>query len=476
MVFMNRKRGKNTVALVLGIVCMFGLISCGPSPANGDLTSGTQQSSLTTADTDVADTSTTETIYEDTEEAHMYNKFLTDGPDSDVVYLTGSTKKDPLSYQVGETITFHISLARGKTIQPCWKFAWTMVTEGGKTERGTADGSKGWFEVSTVLDRPGSVQLSVQAYDDNGNLYDTSYKGGAAANVEQITLAKEEPADFDAFWKEQVQKLDDIGLEVLKYELVKENASFYIYDVRLNAVGNMPVSGYLSIPKNATPGKCKAKLAFQGYSCTGAPMFYEKNTILFSVNIHGIENGRDDAYYQEMSNTVGAGFGFSVDRIGNRDTSDFLYLHLRNLQAVRFVKSFEEWNGEDLIVSGGSCGGMQALALGALDPDISLVSAWIPWLCDVGGYTDGRIKSTFAPDYVEAIGYFDVVSFAKRITCQVGISAGLGDHVIPLSGVLALTNSFVNAEVTGLVFQQHDTHGYVPPMTIDYVYVESDGK
>lgn len=130
-------------------------------------------------------------------------------------------------------------------------------------------------------------------------------------------------------------------------------------------------------------------------------MFFEKNTILFSVNIHGLENGQDTSYYQQMNQTVCNGFGFSSDRISYRDTSDYLYLHLRNLQAVRFIKTFEEWNGKDLIVSGGSCGAMQSIALAALDSDISQVSVWIPWLCDVGGYTAGRIKSTFAPNYVE---------------------------------------------------------------------------
>ncbi len=473
---MNLRCKKCLLALTVGILLPLGIMSCGSS-SKGETTSAESETAImSTETTDTTVAITTETIYEDTSEAHMYNKFLTDGPDSDAIYLTGSTKKDPLSYQVGETITFHISLACGKELQPCYKFAWTMVTEGGGTERGTEDGSKGWFEVSTILNKPGSVQLTVQAFDDNGMLYDTSYTGGAAANVDEITLAKEEPADFDAFWDAQIKRLDDIGLEVLKYELVKENASFYIYDVRLNAIGDMPVSGYLSIPKNAKPGACIAKLAFQGYSCEGSPMFFERNTILFSVNIHGLENGRDAAYYQEMSQTVGNGFGFATNRIENRDTSDYLYLHLRNLQAVRFVKSFEEWNGKDLIVSGGSCGAMQSIALAALDSEISQVSAWIPWLCDVGGYTAERIKSTFAPNYVEAMGYFDTVSFARRVTCKVGISAGLGDKVIPLSGVLALTNSFKNAEMTGLVFQQHDTHGYVPPMTIDYTYINTENQ
>lgn len=446
------------------------LPSCGSTSGNGK---NTTESSDVSSTFDIISDSVSETDaipdYFDTEEVSMYNKFLTDGPENDSVYLTGSTKKNPLSYKVGEEITFHISLAKGRELLPCWKFAYTFVTEDGNSITKTVDGSNGWFEASTVLERAGALQLTVEAYDDEAQII-ASYTGGAAAGASDITLTKDEPSDFDLFWAEQIKRLDDIGLEVLKYELVKENASFYIYDVRLNAIGDMPVSGYLSIPKNATAGSCKAKLAFQGYSCEGSSMFFEKNTILFSVNIHGLENGMDAEYYQNMNNTVCNGFGFSASRIENRDNSDYLLLHLRNLQAVRFIKTFEEWNGTDLIVAGGSCGGMQSIALAALDHDISLVSAWIPWLCNVGGYTDGRIKSTFMPEYLEAMGYFDSVSFAKRVTCDVSIMAGLGDKVIPLSGVLALVNSFEKANVTSLIFQQHDTHGYEPPVIMEYSY------
>ncbi len=461
------KKFFRSMCIFLLMTFLFFLVSCSAEPS--DPTESTSSES-STEQTVITTEEMQETTANDTLEDYMYNKFLEDGPDDGTIFLTGSTTKNPLSYEIGEKITFHISLVSGKNLLPCKQFIWTLMTEGGKTESGTADGTEGWFEVSTVLERPGSVQLTVQAYDENGQVYPSTYTGGAAANVKEITLAKDEPADFDDFWSEKIKELDKLGLQVLKYEMVKENASFYIYDVRLNAIGDMPVSGYLSIPKNAAPGKCKAKLAFQGYSCEGSSMFFEKNTILFSVNIHGLENGQDTSYYQQMNQTVCNGFGFSSDRISYRDTSDYLYLHLRNLQAVRFIKTFEEWNGKDLIVSGGSCGAMQSIALAALDSDISQVSVWIPWLCDVGGYTAGRIKSTFAPNYVDAMGYFDTVSFARRITCNIGISAGLGDKVIPLSGVLALINNLTNTESTEFIFQQHDTHGYIPPMILEYSY------
>ena len=120
------------------------------------------------------------------------------------------------------------------------------------------------------------------------------------------------------------------------------------------------------------------------------------------------------------------------------------------------------WDGKTITLSGASQGGFQVIALAALDSDVTSVNAGVPWLCDIGGYTDGKkIKSSFQPEYCDSIRYFDTANFAKRVKCPVSVSAGLGDPLCPPAGVAAMYNSLTCPRT--LVFKQGGTHSYTQP-------------
>ena len=81
---------------------------------------------------------------------------------------------------------------------------------------------------------------------------------------------------------------------------------------------------------------------------------------------------------------------------------------LRDIQGMRFLKLYFGENGSDerfrglwsekktLTVSGGSQGGFQSAAVAALEPGITLMTLYCPWLCDIGGCgADGRQVSTY---------------------------------------------------------------------------------
>lgn len=135
-------------------------------------------------------------------------------------------------------------------------------------------------------------------------------------------------------------------------------------------------------------------------------------------------------------------------------------MFLRLMRALEFLKAQPEWDGKNLIVTGGSQGGLQALAAAGLDQQVTFCLAGKPWCCDLGGVTLGRQRG-WRPGYTPALGYFDAANHAKRIRAFVLVDIGLGDYVCPPSGVTAMFNNIPSANKK-LVYMQGATHGFTP--------------
>lgn len=177
-------------------------------------------------------------------------------------------------------------------------------------------------------------------------------------------------------------------------------------------------------------------------------------------------------YYTQLDSATLRRYGFKEDLNATRETVYFREMLLRDVQGVRFLKKYFGADGPDerfkglwsekkeLILSGGSQGGFQAAAVSALEPGVTQLMLYIPWFCDVGGCgTDGRQKSTFMPEYTEALEYYDNVNFAKRITCPVYIeSAGLGDYVATPAGIASFYNNLTACPKKRISFKQNFTH------------------
>lgn len=85
-------------------------------------------------------------------------------------------------------------------------------------------------------------------------------------------------------------------------------------------------------------------------------------------------------------------------------------------------------------------------------------------MCDLGG--EAERMNGWRPDYTEAMRYYDTVNFAKRITCNVNIEAGLGDYICPPSGVTSLYNAIIAPKT--IVFTQNRTHSFIPGITFGF--------
>ena len=183
---------------------------------------------------------------------------------------------------------------------------------------------------------------------------------------------------------------------------------------------------------------------------------------------HGYELEREPEYYDEFFRSICSGgrtFGFDEKQNADPENCYFSGYTYRIMRALEWLKTLPEWNGKDLIVSGGSMGGLQSIWAAGLDSDVTQAFPRIPWCCDIGGRD--TLKRIIDPWYIHetpALRYYDPVNLAKRISkkCRVEIPrAGLGDYCCPPSGVSVLFNNIPGPKKINWV--QGSTHGYVPP-------------
>lgn len=378
--------------------------------------------------------------------------------------LSGKTDREAALYQPGEPMVFQVQLLEDGKPAGDRKLRWTRTGDDGKTEKGDAVASAaGPLVITTSTDRPGFVRLQVEAVDEAGKpilgdkQFPVRFDGGAGVEPEKLVQGVPEPADFDAFWKAQIERLKEVPLKFTMTEVPSADPAYVTYDVKIDCAGGRPVSGYLTKPKDAAARSLRANGAYMGYGIASAKPYTAPGTMMLCINAHGIENGREPEYYKGLGLEK---YGFKNDENAKPETSYFNGMILRVLRSLEFLKAQPEWNGKDLIVSGGSQGGFQALSGAALDQDVTKCMVNVPWMCDLGGVNVGRLRG-WRPDYADGLGYYDSVNMGSRIACPVTITAGLGDYVCPPSGVAVLYNNLKGAKQLDLV--QGMTHQYSPP-------------
>ena len=380
------------------------------------------------------------------------------------IYFVGSSDKDPLSYAVGEEMRFDLALRQGKKPLTCPKFLWEIHTDDGFSDSGEVPGESGTLTLCASVKKPGFAYVKVLPCGEDGKPlpYYGWYEGGACAGFDEIRKAGKEPADFDAFWTRVIrEELDPVAPAVLeKKEFVCGDPGDIVFDVKIACPGKHPVSGYLRLPRDAENGSLPIVVTYQGYNVSTAEIPLKKRAIQLQINQHGTENGKPRSYYQALYDTEFKDFGFIREQNENPDTVYFKYMILRALQAVRFCKTLPLWDGKNVTVTGGSMGAFQAASAAAWDKDVTALVINIPWMCDLRGIEDGRMRG-WRPDAANGLDYYDTVSQAARVTVDTTISAGLGDYVCPPSGIVSLYHSFTCK--TQMTFFQNRTHGYMAP-------------
>lgn len=376
-------------------------------------------------------------------------------------YFKCITNKNPTAYSVGEEIIFSVWAKEAGEKITCGAVKWSLAGDDGETLCGegaiTPDSP---LTLSYTLQRAGFVHLICTAVDKNGEKLEgfDPLEASAGADILSLTYSDTLPEDFEEYWREIETMVADFTPEVIYYQEKAAPAGFKAYYVKVSTPSGMPASGCISVPQGE--GTYPIRTVFIGYGYNPASFEYHKGEIWACFNAHGFENDKTTEELTELYEKTIGYYGFIDEDNASNKTTYFRNMMIRNLVALKYVKTLPEWNGKELIAVGGSQGGLQAITVAAHDKDVTGVIVAKPWLCDLKSVDEGYLRG-WRPNVAEGLRYFDTVAQGMHLTCPVQISCALGDYVCPPKTVMALYNSIKSEK--RITFTQSATHSYTPP-------------
>lgn len=298
------------------------------------------------------------------------------------------------------------------------------------------------------------VRLSVSI---DGTTYKHHVKIGFSP--EKIRPYTKEPSDFQQFWKDNIADMHRKPLSYSK-ELAKEYCTpqFDCWLVKLNTYNKYCLYGYLFIPKGAKAGSCPAVLCppGAGIKTIKEPLrhryYAENGFIRFEIEIHGLDPRLPESTFKDISNAFnGDGTGYLEDGIDNRDRYYMKHVYLGLIRCLDLLTSLPEWDGKNLALQGGSQGGALSLVAAGLDSRVTQCIVNHPALSDMAAYAEkgrtggyphfNKTKGLLTPNNINTLAYYDVINFARHITCPVYMTWGYNDNTCPPTTSYAVWNT-----------------------------------
>ena len=262
---------------------------------------------------------------------------------------------------------------------------------------------------------------------------------------EKLKPYTKNPSDFDAFWKANLEEARKTPVSVTckkadKYSTNETDA----YLLKIKTDRRHSVYAYLTKPK--AEGKYPVVLCppGAGIKTIKEPMrniYYAKNGFIrMEMEIHGLNPEMTDEQFKEITTAFDYENGYLNNGLDCKDNYYMKHVYVACVRAIDYLTSLPEWDGKNVCVQGGSQGGALSLITAGLDPRVTACVANHPALSDMAGYLDNRaggyphfnrLKNMLTPEKVETMAYFDVVNFARRITCPVYLTWGYNDNVCP---------------------------------------------
>ncbi len=293
-----------------------------------------------------------------------------------------------------------------------------------------------------TMRQPGFLDLRLTA-----SVADKTYKHHVKVGFspELLKPYTKNPADFDAFWKanlEEARKTPVTDSCVKSDKYTTDEVDCYLLKIRTDK--RHSVYGYLTRPKQA--GKYPVVLCppGAGIKTIKEPMrnhYYAKNGFIrLEMEIHGLHPEMTEEQFKEISTAFSDENGYVENGLDDRDNYYMKHVYTGCVRAIDYLCSLPDWDGRNVFVQGGSQGGALSLITAALDQRVTGCVANHPALSDVAGYLDQRAggwphmnrqHNMLTPAKVATLQYYDVVNFARRIKCPVYLTWGYNDDVCP---------------------------------------------
>ncbi len=308
--------------------------------------------------------------------------------------------------------------------------------------------------IVTSLDEPGFIECRV-TYTPEGSPPIRESHGAAVAPLD-IKPSLPLPDDFDDFWEEQKERLAAIPMKVSEVE--REAHQVLLYDIRIDCVGEVPVSAYLAKPLHAKPNSAPAFITPHGAGCHSAKsmnaiQLASMGYLALDINAHGLLNDQPKSYYEEMA----AGPLADYRHRGMNESPGQVYfvdMFLRMKRAIEYMTGLEEWDGENLFIMGSSQGAFQTFAGAYLDKRVKAIAVGVPAGSDLTGSVINRVTGWPSPQLmIEKKGwdrdkvmhscrYIDNMNFAAKIEVPALFSVGFVDGTCKPTTVYAVYNNY----------------------------------
>ena len=174
--------------------------------------------------------------------------------------------------------------------------------------------------------------------------------------------------------------------------------------------------------------------------------------------------------HDKLPTDPSGGIPRSYNAVGNtdREKSYFLDMYLRDSRVLDYLATRPDWDGKTVVLTGGSMGGQQSIALAGLRPDkVTTVAVCVPAGADADGDLHGR-KAGYPnwdstnPDVMKTALYFDTANFASRIKAPVMAGFGFIDTTAPPAGVWTMLNQIPGPkEPIPVIDSEHDNLTYM---------------
>ena len=269
---------------------------------------------------------------------------------------------------------------------------------------------------------------------------------------EKIVPFTKEPKDFSDYWSRAVEENHKTPMNYTR-ERVEElcDADQDTYLVKLKVDRRHWLYAYLLMPKNARQGAHPVVLTPPGAGVKTIKevhtrtYYQQEGMIRLVTEIHGLRPTLDEKDFDDVRSAFSEYLEMGLD---NPDHYYMRHVYLGLVRCIDFLCSLPEWDGRNVAVVGGSQGGALAIVTAALDLRVTLCVANHPALSDMAagstGGTSGypHFKEAF---YTEAnmrtMAYYDVVNFARHVTCPTFLTWGFKDDTCPPTTSYAVWNT-----------------------------------
>ena len=282
----------------------------------------------------------------------------------------------------------------------------------------------------------------------DGTVYEHHIKVGF--DPEKIQPVTKEPADFEAFWKANLEEAARFPLTYTK-ELASEyctpKVDCWLVKLMLNAY--QCVYAYLFIPKDAKKGSHPVVLCppGAGIKTIKEPLkriyYPEAGFIRMEMEIHGLDPRMSTEKFNEISYAFNyRDCGYMENGIDSRDRYYMRRVYIALVKAIDLLTSLPEWDGKNVVVQGGSQGGGLSIVAAALDKRVTQAIVNHPAMADMAGIGWPHMtERVLTPNNINTLSYYDVVNFARHISgAKVYMTWGYNDITCPPTTSYAVWN------------------------------------